>query len=207
MPWSHFHPAETIDAQPVTPEWVKRPAEPEDEDALVYLWCESYTRGQEGIERGAHLPHGRGDTSKASPEVRAAKREMWAEQAPLVEVLLRSADVEVVCDPERARASEAGPAVLWGFACTSGDVVHYVCVKRNAVKAGLGPDIVRDLLGSRLQRPCWFTHELVEMRLEKSGVSLPRAWGWDSLWLPRRLVGIRQVAGEDGCVRWGRKVA
>lgn len=193
----------------MTPDWIKRPYLPaEDEDALVFLWCTSYMRSHEGVARGAYLERsGGGDESRGSPTVRAAVCELWAEQAPLVTMLLANSDVEVVCDPERSRTSAAGPAVIWGFACTSGDVVHYVLVKRNAVKAGLGPDIVRDLLGDRLERPCRFTHELVEMRSGACGVKLPRSWGWDSLFLARRLAGLREVAAEDGCVRWTRRVA
>lgn len=203
---SPSNPAKVDHARFVSaPEWVKRPyVAAEDEDALVYLWCNSYLRSAEGVARGAHLEHGRGAEERSSTSVREASRKMWAEQAPLVEVLLASTDVEVVCDPERPITTAEGPAVIWGFAATTGDVVHYVCVKRHIAKE-LGPDIVRDLLGSRLDRPCTFTHELVEMRTRACGVALPRNWGWDSLWLPRRLVGLREVAGADGCVRWSRK--
>ncbi len=190
-------------------EWIKRPYVPaDDENALVSLWCSSYMRSCEGIDRGAYNPRAREGGADTSA-VREAVRKMWAEQAPLVEVLLANADVEVVCDPERPRASAAGPAIIWGFACTSGDVVHYVCVKR-PMNTAIGRELVEDLLGDRLKRPCTFTHELVEMRPDalgtsrSCGVALPRSWGWDSLWLPRRLVGLRQVAGEDGDVRWGR---
>lgn len=188
----------------MTDDFVKREYIPsEDEDALVYLWCASYLRSREGIARGAHLEHGRGAEERTTPSVREAARKMWAEQAPLVEILLRSTDVEVVCDPARPRATPEGPAVIWGFAATTGDVVHYVCVKRLIAKE-LGPDIVRALMGDRLERECTFTHELVEMVSGQCGVRLPRLWGWDSLWLARRLVGLRRVADENECVRWGK---
>lgn len=187
----------------MTAEWIKRPYLPaEDEDALVYLWCTSYLRSCEGMTRGAWRPGGRSE-DRQDAQVRAVAREMWAEQAPLVELLLASTDVEVVCDPERSVTTAAGPAVIWGFACTSGDVVHYVCIKRNVAKV-LGADIVRDLLGDRLERPCTFTHELVEMRTRACGVALPASWGWDSLWLARRLAGVRRVAGEHESVQMGR---
>jgi hypothetical protein len=203
----HVNPAKADHAQPVS-EWTKRAYIPsEDEDALVYLWCASYLRSLEGIARGAHLEHGRAAEERTSPAVREAARKMWAEQAPLVELLLSTTDVQVVCDPARPLTSPAGPAVIWGFASTTGDVVHYVCVKRDVVKAGFGADIVRDLLGDRLERACTHTHDLVEMRTGTCGVRLPRNWGWDSLWLPRRLVGLREVAGANGCVRWSKKVA
>ncbi|MES2359982.1 MAG: hypothetical protein V4529_16705, partial [Gemmatimonadota bacterium] len=173
-------------------EWVKRPYAPEDEDGIVYLWTASYSRGIEGEERGAHVRQVPIRESSGSAYVREKTRELWAEQAPLVERLLSApwATTEVICDPERVYASAAGPAVIWGFACTSGDVVHYVSVKRDVVRAGFGPDIVRELLGDRLDRACTFTHELVEMRTGSCGVKLPRNWSWEwNLWLPRRLVG------------------
>ena len=185
-------------------DWIKRVALPEDEDALVYLWTASYCRGREGEERGAHVRQVPVRESTSSAYVRERTRELWAEQAPLVEKLLAApwTVTEVVCDPERVYAGANGPAVVWGFACTSGDVIHHVGVKRDVVKAGFGPDIVRDLLGSRLERPCTFTHELVEMRTGSCGVRLPASWGWEwNLWLPRRLAGLRPVAGDDGDVR------
>lgn len=172
------------------PEWVKRPfIREEDEAGVLYLWLKSYARSAYGRARSANLTHS------------TFEREYWAEQAPLVEALLQCADIEVVCDPDRVRASEAGPAVFWGFAATNGDTVHYVCVKRDAVRAGIGADIARDLLGSRLERACGYTHELVEMRPGGCGVTVPREWFVDSTWFGRAFVRPRPVAGEKGNVR------
>lgn len=183
-------------------EWKKRAYLPEeDETALVSLWCTSYLRSAEGVARGAYIPTKRADEQSRDERVRSAVRAMWAEQAPLVEVLLRTTDVTVVCDPDRVRTTDAGPAVIWGFAATSGDVVHYVCVKRSTVQAGLGPDIVRDLLGDRLDRKCRYTHELVEMVSGQCGVRLPAEWRWDRMWLGRHLAGVRRVAGPHESVR------
>lgn len=176
----------------------------------MFLWTASYLRGLEGVERGAHVREVPIRESLGSAYVRENTRELWAEQAPLVERMLAApwVDTEVVCDPERVRTTAAGAAVIWGFASTTGDVVHYLCIKRDAVKAGFGPDIVRDLLGDRLERPCTYTHDLVELRTGSCGVKLPRNWNWEwSLWLPRRLVGLRRVAGEDGDVRSGGRAA
>jgi hypothetical protein len=196
-----FTQPRTDDAQPVSAEWTKRAYVPEDEDALVYLWCNSYLRSAEGIARGCYTPFRRADEQRGDEKQRANIRGMWAEQAPLVEQLLRSTTVEVVCDPERAYASDDGPSVVWGFASTSGDVVHYVSVKRNVVKAGLGPDIVRALLGDRLDRKCFYTHELVEMVSGDCGVRLPSTWTWHRMFLGRHLAGVRRVAGERESVR------
>lgn len=166
-------------------EFVKRAYIPaEDLDALVYLWCKSYAHSPYGRARGAHLDHTPGELA------------YWADQEPVVKRLLSSACVEVACDPDRSRSSPAGPAVIWGFAATSGDTVHYVCVKRNVARVpGLGAEIVRSLLGDRLDRACGYTHDLVEMRGSGAcGVMLPRSWYSDSTQIARMLLGPRKAA-------------
>lgn len=191
--WHVLQPV--LDTGSVGADWVKRKYEPaEDADALVFLWCRSYHRSREGIARGAYVPSSRFRGTLTQSEIhrqRLAQRALWNEQAPLVEWILANADVEVVCDPTRVRASDAGPSVIWGFAATDGDVVHYVLVKRDIAIAGYGPDIVRDLLGDRLGRACRYTHELVELRGHASGVEQPRSWTFDPMYLPRRIVGHR----------------
>jgi len=197
----HATQPRTVDAQPVSAEWTKRAYLPEeDETALVSLWCTSYLRSAEGVARGAYIPTKRADEQARDEKVRSAVRAMWAEQAPLVEQLLRSTDVEVVCDPGRVRTTEAGPAVIWGFAATNGDVVHYVCVKRS-VPDFMKADIVRDLLGTRLDRKCRYTHELVEMVTGQCGVRLPAEWRWDRMFLGRHMAGVRRVASAHESVR------
>lgn len=174
-------PSRGQNAQSVTAseEWTKRAYIPsEDLDALVYLWCKSYAHSPYGVARGAHLDH--------TPEELA----YWDEQEPVVKRLLATADTAVICDPARSRRSDLGPAVIWAFACTSGDVVHYVSVKRKVARI-LGADLVRDLLGSRLERPCGFTHDLVEMRNGSCGVRLPRQWFSDSTQIARKICGRR----------------
>lgn len=161
-------------------EWTKRAYLPSDERGVLYLWLKSYAHSAYGVARGAHID--------ASPEELA----YWNDQAPVVEALLQHADVEVACDPDRVYDSEAGPSVIWGFACTSGDVVHMVVVKRSAHRAGIAADIVRDLLGNRLERACGMTHEQSEIR--KIFGRIPRAWYMDSTWLGRALLGSRRAA-------------
>lgn len=159
--------------------WVKRRYEPEDEDGIVYLWLKSYAHARVNTATGAHID--------ASP----AERTYWAEHAFVVERLLRTSKVELLCDPQRPYASAAGPAIIYAFACTDGpDVVHYLCVKRNYAREGFGPDMVADLLGDRLKRPCVYTHELPEMRATKDrsascGVALPMNWRHDPWWCAR----------------------
>ncbi len=186
---------------PPPAEWVKRPFDPtEDQSVVVSQWCNSYLRSREGQARGAYFTHGRADEQKHDADIRESSLAMWADQEPLVRALIVSPGVrfEVVCDPERATRTEAGPPVVWAFAATSGDyVVHYVSVKRKIAPL-LGADIVRDLLGDRLERPCHFTHELVEMRNGSCGLRMPTSWTWDSLYIARLFaregVGARRAA-------------
>ncbi len=179
-------------------EWIQRPYIAEDDEhAVMYQALKSYAHSYFGASRGAHR-----DGRQSNRE---AERSYWNDMAPVFEWLLRSphVDVAVVCDSTRPRRSEAGPAVLWGFAITSGDVIHYVSVKRTIVQAGLGPEIVDALLGARLQRACTYTLELTEMRTGKCGVSMPRCpdatgerrqlWVCDPSWFARMLLPKRCV--------------
>jgi hypothetical protein len=171
-------------------EWVKRPfVAAEDMGALVYMWCASYMRSHEGIERGAFAPHGRADAQSGIPEVRKNAKRFWAEIAPLVVWLLHNETTEVICDPERVRSSDEGPAVIWAFACTTGHFIHCVSVKRKMLKVpNLGRDMVRDLLGERLRQPCQVTHELPELEFGKLGLDIPRQWKPSNpMWLPRHM--------------------
>lgn len=158
-------------------DWLVRPYEAGDEDACVYLWLKSYAHSRYGTQLGAHID--------ASP----AERRYWDEHQPLVLSLLRNEDSRVVCDPSR-------PNVILGFACTSGaDLVHYVVVKRSAVKAGFGRELVAELLGDRLKRRCYTTFEQTELRRDQSGVSLPEEWRRaDPLWIWRREKQWRRAA-------------
>lgn len=161
-------------------DWIKRAFVPEDEDAVVYLWLKSYAHSAYGKSRGAHID--------ATPEERA----YWGDHAPVVEWLLHNATVEVLCQPERSTHEPGRPAVIWAFACTSGDTVHYACVKRSAVKAGFASEMVRDLLGDRLDRCVGYTHEIPDMRKGTYGAS-PR-WFPDLAFLPERMVRRRAAA-------------
>ena len=122
-------------------EWLKRAyVREDDEDACLYLWVSSYLRSEEGIARGAFVPGG----NREAPAVREAARTMWAEQAPLVEVLLASTDVEVVVDPSRPRASASGPAVIWGFAATTGAPPSTCCSSPTTATPATVPPSSRD---------------------------------------------------------------
>lgn len=168
-------------------DWVKRDYDRRtDEDAVVYLWLKSYAHAKHNVAAGAHRDAGAKD--ETHPE-----RRYWRGHAPIVEKLLHYGETHVLCDPERCDGSNGPPSIL-AFACVNGDVVHYVSVKRDYARAGFGPDMVRDLLGTRLARACTFTHELVEMaasqtRAPPCGVAVPVTWRPDPWWLARQLLG------------------
>lgn len=173
-------------------DWTRRPYDSAtDEDAVVFLWLKSFAHSRPNVARGAH----RDGTD--------AERRYWREHAPIIETLLKGAETVVLCDPERAVTTAAGPPVIWAYACFTGDVIHYVGVKR-MYAAEFGADMVADLLGSRLERPCAYTHDLVEMRAVHDrrtntervpcGVRVPASWYEDRWWLARELVGGARAA-------------
>lgn len=173
-------------------DWTKRAYNAAtDEDAIVFLWLKSYAHTRELVELGANR-----DGSDA-------ERRYWREHAPIVETLLKGAETLVLCDPERSVVTPAGPPVIWAYACCTGDVVHYVGVKR-MYAAEFGAEMVADLLGERLERPCTYTHDLVEMRPVRDrrtgeervpcGVRVPPLWRKDAWWLARQMVGGARAA-------------
>lgn len=185
-------------------EWVKRGYVPEDENGVFYLWLKSSAHAKHAKRERAHH-----DTS---PEELAFFREM----RPIVEMLLRDATTEVICDPDRASYEPGKPAVIWAFACTSGDVVHQVVVKRSVVEtmgAGFVGDLVRDLLGDRLAKTCWFTWPVKDLYTGKWGVRVPTGetgkplWHADPGWLARHIFMRADRAWLDDVVRRTREAA
>lgn len=157
-------------------DWIRRPYNREwDEDAIAYLWLKSYCHSRAGLRAGAHVD--------ASPE----ELVFLDAHRPIVEWLLGNAKTEVLCDPDRSEPSEAGPPIVWAFACTSGnDVIHYALAKRSAVKARLSGDMLRDLLGDKLDKACVYTFDQVEMSERKCqlhGIQRPTLWRPDPTWL------------------------
>lgn len=147
-----------------------RPYESADESFVVYSWLKSYAHSRYGKARGADVD--------ASPE----ELRYWAEHQPIVLGLIASSDVVIACDRE-------APHVVWGWACTQGDTVHYVLCKRSVHQAKLSADIYRALLGERLKRPCGYTHQLVDFaraELRHAGVLVPGDWFADTTWAMRR---------------------
>lgn len=170
-----------------------RPYISDDEDFVVPSWIYSFARSAYGVASGAHVPQAMPGYTKRPTE--ADWGGFWCEQHPIVVGLIARAEVVIACDAEQ-------PSIIWGWACTSGDVVHNILVKRSVHRAsaesdgkgvwtvttGLSGDIYRALLGDRLKRACGYTHELVDMRrreLRAQGVAQPRDWYCDSTWFER----------------------
>jgi hypothetical protein len=171
-----------------------RPYTDEDRDFVVSSWLFSFARSAYGMAHGAHVTSAVQGHSKR-PE-KAAWDAYWAEQEPIVRGLIARSEIAIACDP-------AAPEVIWGWACTSGDTVHYALAKRSVhaasakeakpgmweVTTGLSGDIYRALLGDRLKRACGYTYELVDMRrreLRAQGVTQPREWYADGTWFERQ---------------------
>lgn len=151
-------------------DWVKRAYDPEtDEDAVLFTWIRSLAGSRYGTQLGAHVAES------------DAARDFWDAHRPMVLRLMDASDIVVICDPDRATVSADGPPLIWGWLCTEGEeLIHYVLVKRNVVREGLGADIVRDLLGSRLSRPQRYTFELVEMKKLQRELLVPISWALDT---------------------------
>lgn len=145
--------------------WTIRPATTGDEGGLLYLWLRSFAHSRYGRKRGAH------------EEKSQAARDYWEERRPTVLRLLREETTQIICDPECQE-------IIWAFACTSPagtlakeDAVHYICAKRKFHAEGFANEMFRALLGNRLEKPCRWTHELVEFKkLQGSGLSIPESW-------------------------------
>lgn len=132
-------------------EWLIRPYDAEtDEAGVLYLWLKSFAHSPFGKGRGAHID--------ASEE----ERTYWAEHRLVVLSLLGSADTQVLCDPE-------APGVIWAFACTKDNVVHYAVVKRHFKEHAL--EMFAALFGDRMEKHCHLTHDMLG-----TGFRVPMTW-------------------------------
>lgn len=167
--------------------WVVRDFVPEDEACVVATWLKGYAHAR---EIGA-IPSMREARIDAHPD----EVFFWQVHQPIVTSLVSPSTVRVVCDPKRATYEPGAPAVIWAWACMTGSTVHWVMVKRSAMRAGLGEDIVRDLLGDRLEREQRTTFELVDLARLKL---IPPQWKRDRGWLSTlRSMSMRMLDVED----------
>jgi len=163
-------------------EWLVRPYDSADEDAMHYLLGIAYTRCRSGMRAGAARA---GRTVVGPPgEAVARQRAFLAAHRPIWAWLLAEASVALAVDPE-------APQIIWAWLVTSGDdVVHAVGAKRSLIAAGLAAEVVRDMLGSRLDRHQVCSLELPQMRTigsEGIGIDRPRLWSLDPSYLVTRM--------------------
>lgn len=148
--------------------WAIRPGNMGDASGIVALWLEEATPARFA---GQMTP----------------KEYMRRHKPRIIEILDRPAtSVVVACDPELAES-------MWGFGVVEGDdVVHLAVVKRAFRRATDGGGaIMRDLIGDRLTKPQWYTHDLMGLRRcgviawndrarrEELADGTPLAWRWD----------------------------
>lgn len=149
------------------------------------MWLKSQMHARDTLESGLSQAHVDGHPD----EIRA-----WKILQPIVTCLVRQAEVIVACDPERSTYEPGLPAVIWGWAVTEAETVHGVGIKRSVVRAGLGEDLARDLLGERLTTPQRTTFELVDLAKLKL---IPKEWRRDRGWLSAlRSLSTRVLDGD-----------
>ncbi len=134
--------------------WLVRPYDPAlDANGIVYLFLKSFAHSPHGRERSAHLDGSQGE------------RSYWEEHRQTVMHLLDTASTVVLCDPE-------APGVIWAFAITSPNVVHYALVKRRF--KDLAPDMFAALLGDFTDTDANFTHDF-----SGTGFKPPSRWRYN----------------------------
>ncbi len=156
--------------------WTLREYVPDDEDCVISMWIR-------GLWRREH------------PRVREPTTEFWARYQPVVTALVRGGgDVVVACDPARVAHEPGLPAVIFGWSCTSGDLVLGVGVKNSIKKAGYGGDLATELLGDRLvtaQETVLRLPDLEELKL------IPELWARRVGWTDELLSLVDRLARRD----------
>lgn len=163
----------------MTADWTIRTSVPEDENCIVSTWLKGFSRSRD-IREG--FP-------QASLDGHGDQYRYWKIYQPIVEALVRNAEVRVLCDPARSTHEPSSPAVIWAWVCCTDDTVHWVCVKRSAAQTGLAEEMVRDLLGDRLEREQKTTFELTDMN--ERTLRVPKIWKRERRWL----TGMRALSG------------
>jgi hypothetical protein len=176
-------------------DWIVRPYEAEDEGCVVSMWLKSFANARE---------HETTKYPNAAKDGHSDQVRFWRIHQPIVTGILGASTITVACDPARAEHKPGEPAVIWAWACVSEDTVHWVGVKRNAVQAGIGPDLVRALLGDRLDRPQATTFELVDLYRLKM---IPAHWFRDRGFLSSlRSLSTRMLDRDETYARAGAHV-
>jgi hypothetical protein len=154
----------------VSDEWVVRKAVAEDEDCVVATWLRSLCYSRAAVDLG--FPEAR--RSYSDDQVA-----FWSLNHPIVTAVARTADVTVLCDPERAHHAPGQPAIILGASIVAGNTVYGAWVKNKLLKSGFGGEIMDALLGDRLDRPQVMVMELVDLLRLKA---VPEEWVIDASW-------------------------
>lgn len=111
----------------------------------------------------------------------ATQIEWWAQHQPIVTALMHSADIVVACDPERATYAD-GPAVIWAWAATKGDIVYGFGMKRRFAREmrDFAKDLATELLGDRLTRSQMTVMDLVDLAALRM---IPPTWRRERGWI------------------------
>lgn len=168
-------------------DWVIRAAVPEDEDVIASMWLRSLCGSQKARDLGFIKARDRGSDDQIA---------WWALNHPIVTCLVRTATVQVLCDPLRSSHEPGQPAVVWGWLVTGDEVVYGCGVKNSMQDAGVGRDIAKALLGGRLEREQLRVMELVDLHRLRL---VPASWISDIQWWPT-MRGLAQMALDRGSV-------
>ncbi len=161
-------------------EWVIRSAIPGDEPCLVSMWVRGLCSGHDARAVGLKEAAVRGSDAQVK---------YWEQLQPIATALVRSLDVKVAVDPERAGYEPGLPSVIWGWAAVDRDIVYGFGVKRRIVRDAhdLALDIARDLLGDALDRPMRTVLDLVDLATLRM---IPHTWKRELGWA----ASLRQVS-------------
>lgn len=149
-----------------------------DRNAILYLWLMSHAYSPYGERAGLVVPKQVPDDDgvERTRWVRdaAAFDRYWKRHAPIVDLLTREFDVDVLCDVE-------DQGTIIAFACQGDRVVHMAVRKRRF--KDYSSEIFAALLGHHGEGVT-YTHEMPDvMRLHRG--RMPVDWRYDEFWLTR----------------------
>lgn len=173
-----------------TTDWLFRGYDPVLDDGLPYLLGISYCRSRAGQRAGASRAGRDGSVERATADHVASQKAFLEAHRPIWQWLLANADVRLAVDPEV-------PHIIAAWLITSGpDVIHAAGCKRAlnepGVEPGPGADVIRQMLGDRLERHQVVTLELPQLAVRKGtdfvGLERPKMWSLDCTWLLTRML-------------------
>jgi hypothetical protein len=169
-------------------DWTLRPAVADDEACIASMWLRQLCNGQDAKAVGMTAAREAGSDAQV---------EYWEQNQPIVTALIRSADVVVACDPERATYEGGSPAVIWAWAVTHGDIVYGFGIKRRFVREAraMAVDLTRDVLATSLERPMRTVLDLVDLAALRM---IPTTWRRERGWASSlRQLSERVIGGDS----------